>query len=776
MKNSLKGRIIIILVGINLVVFGFFYWNMVGLQSLLIKDFEHQYTTNLTNAVETSLNSAERETGILADSLLANEQMKQAYLNRDRQRLSQLTMPVYQEWHDNNHVVQLNFIDPNAHAFFRAHKPEQYGDDISFRKALVKAINTRERVIAVEKGVAGYGIRCITPIMNGNQLVGLCEVGVSLEDSLGDYLQELNEGEYSVFSLTDEGSDSLWKEEAAGAITVTDKDLKKIRAGQSFHRNSEDNKFILSMMPIKDVDGESVAFITGEISRDNFIKAQTDARNRSLLIIVISLLAVCIAVSILLTRALRHINPLLASMEEVGKGDLTKIIDVSASNEIGILAQGFSGLLESLRKVMFSLFTSTSRLTTNAYFLNDVVSSSVVKLKDSVTSLEEVGTQLNEVGHNLESADSGVSEIASASQMVAEQAQRLQESYISLTESAQAGKEDMNAVERMGEILKDKSASTMEKAQELQTISENIGDITATIMSVSEQINLLALNAAIESARAGEHGRGFAVVAEEVRKLAEETAGYSRQIKDLITGVQSNINRFVEEIKSMGIAVEDGNQTTGKVIISLDKIIGQIINIQESIMEITAAMEEQSASSQEISAVVNTVNDTMLNLIDTLNGVIGQVDGQMGNFTELARISDETNTISDQLRGIVAQYKLPDDIILEQVKEDHRGFVKKYDFIVNRDLYSEPESVADHNNCRLGKWVSTLTDEHMLQVFNQHVQKPHEQVHALAREAVKLNNEGRKTEANAKLEEMHDASKEIIGALDQLISAYHQQK
>lgn len=771
MKESLKLRIIIFLVGINLVVFGFFYWNTVALQRLMIRDFEHQYTVNLTEAVDSCLKSAEKETSILSDSLLANPEMRQAYLKHDRQHLHQLTSPVFKDWQEKHHVAQLNFIDADARAFFRAHKPEQYGDDLSFRKALVKSIDTRQRVIAVEKGVAGYGIRCITPIMNGNQLVGVCEVGVSLEAMLGESLQALNEGNYSIIAINDDKIAQLWQEET-GVIKLSDKDLSKIKAGESFHRDSDDGKLILSVIPIKDVEGKSIALIKGEISRDRFIKAEANARNRSLAVIIISLLVVCGAASLLLTRALRHINPLRDSMDKVSKGDLTSIIDTSASNEIGLLARGFSGLLDRLREIMYSIFKSTSQLTTNAYFLNDVANSSVIKFKESVSSLENVGVQLKDVGENLQNADAGVGEIANAAQMVAEQAQRLQESYLSLTESARIGKEDMNAVEKMGEILKDKSESTVQKAQELQSISQNIGEITATIMSVSEQTNLLALNAAIESARAGEHGRGFAVVAEEVRKLAEETAGYSRQIKDLITGVQSNISNFVVEIESMGTAVEDGNHTTAKVIASLEKIMGQIIHIQESIMEITAAMQEQSASSQEISAVVNTVNDTMFSLLGTLDGVVLQINGQVGNFTELARISDETNAISDKLREIVAQYKLPDEVILEQVKEDHRGFVRKYDFIVSHDLFSEPEDVPDHLHCRLGKWFNSVTDESIRKVFNEQVHRPHEQVHALAREAVRLNNEGRKMEANAKLEEMHHASVKIIAAVDHLIAVY----
>ena len=44
----------------------------------------------------------------------------------------------------------------------------------------------------------------------------------------------------------------------------------------------------------------------------------------------------------------------------------------------------------------------------------------------------------------------------------------------------------------------------------------------------------MALNASIEAARAGEEGRGFAVVADEIRKLAEESDSFAKDIRNII--------------------------------------------------------------------------------------------------------------------------------------------------------------------------------------------------------------------------------------------------
>jgi len=76
--------------------------------------------------------------------------------------------------------------------------------------------------------------------------------------------------------------------------------------------------------------------------------------------------------------------------------------------------------------------------------------------------------------------------------------------------------------------------------------TNDISNISASIVDISKKINLLALNASIEAARAGEAGRGFAVVANEVKELAS----YSEKATK---GIQQCIN----EILKQGELVQD---------------------------------------------------------------------------------------------------------------------------------------------------------------------------------------------------------------------------
>lgn len=769
MKQSLKMRIVFYLAIFNVIIFSFFYWNNLGLQKALIKEFEKEYSAEVIRTVESSIKNAQEDVIMLSDSFLAYPGVKEAFIAQDREQLNRLTQPVFTSWAKQYNVTQIQFISKDLKSFYRADQPNNYGEDLSYREILQHAlIKQQEQVTAVEGGKAGYGLRCITPVYDNNHLIGALEVNIAVKEKLGSRLEALS-GDYYILSCENQEG-KIMRGSAGTPITLSAAEQKKLAAGESFSRQSEDKQKLLSVVPIKDINGKNIAYIQAEFPRDAFLKAESQAKTRSLAVIIIALVLISAAAFLLLRRMLRHLKPLEEVVGQVSEGDLTRVVSITANNEFGKVANDFSKLLDKIKQVFYILFTSTSQLTTNAYFMNDVAKSSVRSLEETVNMLRGVGADLKDAGQNLQDADAGVEEIAEASQMVAEKAQVLRDTYMDLAKSARNGKDDIETVDRVVAGLKVKGETTVSKARELASISQDIGQITNTIMAVSEQTNLLALNAAIESARAGEQGRGFAVVAEEVRKLAEETAQYTKQISSLIDNVQLNINSFVDEIESMGKAIENGSQTTVMVVEGLEHIIQQIMNVEQVVVDITAAVEEQSASSEEITAVVNSVSATTISLVDVLEVQIGQLNEQMSSFEEVVKIAAKTNEVSDTLRSAVSQYKLPDEIILNQIKDDHLGFYKKYEFIVEHNLYMDPQEVFDHNQCRLGKWLKNVDDEKILEVFNRLVAKPHELLHRLAREAVILNNEEKKQEAREKIAAMQEASKDIIMAIDQLIA------
>jgi len=172
-----------------------------------------------------------------------------------------------------------------------------------------------------------------------------------------------------------------------------------------------------------------------------------------------------------------------------------------------------------------------------------------------------------------------------------------------------------NAVAAMGRIE--------EASGKIELIIEVIDDIAF-------QTNLLALNAGIEAARAGEAGKGFAVVAQEVRELAQRSAGAAKEIKELITQSSQEVGA------GAGLV-----QQAGEVLAAISQ---QITGVSQHVEMIATASQDQSAALQDIN-----------NSVNRMDQMTQQNGAMVGETTEASRrLAGE----ADALLGLVQQFRI----------------------------------------------------------------------------------------------------------------------
>jgi methyl-accepting chemotaxis protein len=170
----------------------------------------------------------------------------------------------------------------------------------------------------------------------------------------------------------------------------------------------------------------------------------------------------------------------------------------------------------------------------------------------------------------------------------------------------------MSTMDKATEGLNRASQSIQSSAEIIDALgrrADDIGKIIEVIDDLAEQTNLLALNAAIEAARAGEHGLGFAVVAEEVRKLAEKSTQSTKEISDLIGGIQKEAREAVENMDKSTTMVQEGLLLNKDLSLALDKISDVVSEVYKFSQEIGAATTEQSNGSAQIAKATNRLTE-----------------------------------------------------------------------------------------------------------------------------------------------------------------------
>jgi len=311
-----------------------------------------------------------------------------------------------------------------------------------------------------------------------------------------------------------------------------------------------------------------------------------------------------------------------------GEGDLTKRLEVPSDQEVAELAGWFNTFMNKLQSTLASVAGSVQNLAAAGEEIS-------VTSRQQSQGAEQQKDQTHRVATAMQQMSATVQQVTEISNQAADAARK----------AAEGARHGGTVVEQTVARMHSIAASSKEAASKIEHLgeqAEQIGRIIGVIDDIADQTNLLALNAAIEAARAGAQGRGFAVVADEVRKLAERTTAATKEITQMIEGVQEGTRLAVSAVQAGTREVELGVAATREAGGSLREIIDISDRVGEMVTHIATAALQQASATQDvnqsteqiasIAAVSATAATEATKALEDLANLAADIQRQVGQF------------------------------------------------------------------------------------------------------------------------------------------------
>ena len=337
-----------------------------------------------------------------------------------------------------------------------------------------------------------------------------------------------------------------------------------------------------------------------------------------------------------LSETINKIKNAVKSMEE---GNLEIAIDVDSKDELGMLAESFSQMVNILKSyineisfILGNISSGNLVIHTKENYKGDFIEikksldNIIISLTDIISNIKDTSIKVN---INSEQLSNTAQILSTRSSEQAYSVDKLTDYIDKINEQVKNNAENANNTNNITTNLVKELEESNKKMRDMllsmdniEVASKNIENIIGTINEISSQTDLLALNVAIEAARAGEFGKGFAVVADEVRTLSGQSADAVNEsaslIKNCIEAVNGGKNlanstdyslkQLLDNVEKVTDLVSKFNNASSKQAESINKVHKDILNISAVIQENTATAQESAATSEELTAQSELLN------------------------------------------------------------------------------------------------------------------------------------------------------------------------
>ncbi len=199
------------------------------------------------------------------------------------------------------------------------------------------------------------------------------------------------------------------------------------------------------------------------------------------------------------------------------------------------------------------------------------------------------------------------------------------------------------------------------------TSSTEIREIVEVVNDLAERTNMLAMNASIEAAHAGQFGKGFTIIAQEIKKLAQASAGRAAMIVEIMTSVDGIVeevakaaSRASEALSSMITRTADAAETIRRIARDAEDTKRQGATAQDALNDIGESsnrVKGESARQGDYSAQVRlamaTLLDSTKDVKESSSDIMRRDRELVGQATALRELAGSSRSIAEALSALM---------------------------------------------------------------------------------------------------------------------------